>query len=1253
VSATAPVPGVPSPVAAAAPAPGGGGVGEASAGESATAAPAPPGIAWSDAALALFDLEGDTAVSAGAGAGKTTALVELMLRLLAGDTPLGACAPHEVVAITFTERAGAELQDRLAAELLRAGRAAAARGDAGRAERLEGSGRDLPSMAVGTIHGFASRLLREHAADAGVDPDFAVLEEDAAAEVLAEASRAAALRALDGGDPPVRALAAGHGGAEGLAALAASLVRERATRGATGPPGVAEEGPVAVERARAEVEAAARELVALAGRATTASGGKALAALEATLAELEATPAVLEATPAALQAEPAAVALRWARLGEAVKGWRGGKGDPPELAAARERLKRAAGELPGVAAEWLAAPQARALAALVADVEERYAEVKGGAGALDFDDLLVRARDLLRGAPAVLADLRGRTRALLVDEYQDVNGLQAEIFALLAGPGGGARPVLVAVGDAKQSIYRFRGADVGVFAGLLERLGAGGGGRVHHLRENHRSAPAVIDVVNDVLDRSAADLGVPFGPEDRLRATRSSPARPAAELLLDGGGGNAEARRAREAKVLAARIRDVLRGRAGVEVRERGPDGAEGARPARAGDIAILFRRLTQVAVYERALRDAGVPFRLARGGGFYRAPEVRDLAELCASLAEPADEIAWAALLRSPLCAVSDGSLLLLGPGRLARLARTPPAAVAAGLEEAWGGSAPAGEGERLRRFLEAWQRLHALRDRLDVGELLACAAEAVDLEAALLAAPDGERRARNLRKALALARRAAGQGLTAGAFAARLRRLAARPPREPEADLGAEDAVSLLSVHQAKGLEWPIVAVPDLAGRAPTGRARALLDEAGRVCVTWFDLAAEAHVPTASLVRLRERRDRAESAESRRLLYVALTRARDHLVLSGTGEDGAAGGWARLVLDVPSALLRRVPAATGATGGVTDQPAGRTTDGVTEGTGEAAATEACGALGAGAAGGAGRTGGSPQPAALLRPPLPPADLRVAVTAVVEYARCPRRDWYGRHLRLPEPRGIRGEDDAERATERGSLVHALLSEVDLLAPPLERRVLLAASAARRGRDPSSPATARMLRDVERFLSGDAGRRLAAWARAGTLSREVPFLLRLGDPGGPACYLDGAIDALAEEREGIRVVDFKYAALRPGAADVYRLQLAVYALAAGRAHPGRPVRAELWFLRGQEAVVDVTPSPGDLARLAAGAPGWARGALAAAGRDATPEGIGRGEARCRAEGCGWVERCFRPGEPSRAEPSAAPGVAGPPIPGPA
>ena len=200
----------------------------------------------------------------------------------------------------------------------------------------------------------------------------------------------------------------------------------------------------------------------------------------------------------------------------------------------------------------------------------------------------------------------------------------------------------------------------------------------------------MLDLVNEVSARcmvppagaAPRDDEIRFGDADRLVPRRPEGARPACELLVDDAGGTAGERRLREADALVRRIQAIVSGAAGVAVRERGEGGGERARRPRYGDVAILFRRLTQIGPYERALRAAGLPYRLARGGGFYQAPEVRDLGELAATLFEPSDDLAWAALLRSPLCAVSDGTLVLLARGGLARLGRITPDALRSELE-------------------------------------------------------------------------------------------------------------------------------------------------------------------------------------------------------------------------------------------------------------------------------------------------------------------------------------------------------------------------------------------------------------------------------------------------------------------------------------------------------------------------------------------------------------------------------------------
>jgi len=1155
-------------------------------------------------AEALFSLSGPTAVSAGAGSGKTTCLVELCLRLFSGEAAARPVEPAEVVAITFTEKAALELEERLREGLAR--RAATAPADEVPIwqARLHG----LERMAIGTIHGFARRLLREHALEAGLDPEFEVLDEEAARSWRREAARGAVVAALDRGRPEVRELCAAYGASGrrgGLAEVVSEIVRERAALGETEAM-----APAATPRAEA-LEARERMLAALAAalgqgpRVRSASGARALARLSEEAARLEEADRRGPLRPATL--------ARASLLAAALRGWRGGT---EEERVAKAALAEACEAFLLRAAEVLAGPQKDELCRLVAEVEGRYAARKSAARVLDFDDLLARARDLLEGQGAVRAEVRGRLFALLVDEYQDVNALQHAIFELLTG--GEEGPVLVAVGDLKQSIYRFRGADVAVFRRLIEGLPGRPGGRVLHLAQNYRSGPAVLELVNEVSARSMKPGGGParpyelaFGEEDRLVPVRVAGAGPACEILPDPGGEGGLERREREARAVAERIVALVSGRAGVEVGERPsePGGEERRRRPGYADVGLLFRRLTQVGAYERALRQAGIPYRLARGGGFYQAPEVRDLGELLASLAHPEDALAWAAVLRSPLCGLSEAALFgaaRLGFGTLARrapqgvveelLAFHPPLARPWPLPDL-----PSTEADRLRLFLTEWQALRALEGRLSVPGLLRRALDRLDLEAAHLASPDGERRVGNLRKAVLLAERFAGRGGTAAEFAEQLRTMAARPPSEPEAELEAGEAVALLSVHQAKGLEWPIVFLPDLGTVAPVDARRALRGPAGELVASYYEPGADLHYPTAALAAAREESRRAAAAESRRLLYVALTRARDHLVLSGEARRG--DSWRGLVEEALAArpeLALRLSVEVGETAAPHPEPEGAAEP---EGLAEAWPTFRV---------------------------LPPPTVQLAVTELAEQRRCPRRLFFARELALPEAFLGRGstEDDPERATARGTLAHAMLAETDLAAPPLERHAQLAAAALRAGYDPSQPHVRRIMGDVTRFLESPPGRPLARAARAGTLRREVPFLLKLGEEGAPACYLSGALDALVDDGRRLEVIDFKYALARPGAGERYRLQLLAYVLAASRALPGRRVTARLQFLRGGCQSLDLTPSEAELERFAREAPRLAAAASAGLGRDATPAELGRDERRCRLEGCGYLSRCY-------------------------
>jgi ATP-dependent helicase/nuclease subunit A len=270
-------------------------------------------------------------------------------------------------------------------------------------------------------------------------------------------------------------------------------------------------------------------------------------------------------------------------------------------------------------------------------------------------------------------------------------------------------------------------------------------------------------------------------------------------------------------------------------------------------------------------------------------------------------------------------------------------------------------------------------------------------------------------------------------------------------------------------------------------------------------------------------------------------------------------------------------------------------------------------------------------------------------VTDLAEYARCPRRVWLARHLRLAAPGAGRaggGQDDPDRATARGTLAHAMLSEADLEAPPLALRAALEGAASRRGYDPRAPGVRRIVQDVGRFLWSAQGRALTAAARRGTLRREVPFTMRMeGEARAPACYLVGSLDALVDRRDGVEIIDFKYALGARAAAERYRFQILAYALAASRARPGRPVRATLQFLRGSCAAIDVTPSEEELRRFEREAPRLAAAAAAGEGLCASPAELGRTEARCRESRCELAARCW-PLQVGRSAPGSSRGPGG-------
>ncbi|RJX28140.1 MAG: hypothetical protein C4525_17130 [Desulfarculus sp.] len=1072
-------------------------------------------------------------LTAGAGAGKTTRLVETYAALLAGRDGPSPLEPSQIVAITFTDKAAAEMRSRIVQKL------------GGRS----GQAATLAWAPISTIHSFCAQLLREHGVALCLDPDFTVLDQDRYHDLLREAIQDLLRAGLKSQDPRL-ARVLGHyylSGRGGLEELLAWLQRGLATMGLA-----PQEAREATARAHAE---ALKE------------GGERLAAMGRLLADL------------ALLVKSGAVNLQagYGRtISELLSRWPALRADlgrqpaPSETLAELDRLTKGnwyaankmrqllrplAEEMIAAAAVPAAAQLADDLLSLAEDLAASLEQERVRRAALDFDSLLIKARDLLRDHPEVQAQLRQRWRALLVDEYQDVNPVQGELVDLLAGlgaePQAADRPWLMVVGDRKQSIYAFRGAAVAVFNETMLRFEAGAGA-VEALPHNYRSQPALVHFFNRLFAQvfSASQLREQ-APESWVEFCTHDSQSPAAELTGAPGERPVQvldcrhlaavempvaAWRLLEARSLAAWLRQAL----------------DGGR-YRPGQVAMLFRRLTSVAIYEEALREAGVDFYTVRGRGFYACPEIGDLAAALQALLDPGQELALAAWLRSPLVGLSDESLLALTHPHPPEALRLSMALTGAEPLPDWCGP------DQQRRLAEARRMLRdlgGLARRLRPAELITWLLEESDLIPLLLGTSAGSQKTANLRKLIEVARQPGG-GLAGGveAFAAGLARLAAEPPQDPQASLLGEESqvVRLMTVHQAKGLEFPLVVLADLAGGEPGGGGLPPdLGPNGLLAPAPLEPASGLRLQSPLYQRLRQREQAVAEAEAARLFYVACTRAERELLICLNGAKSQ-GRWSKWVQEMALAdEAVRVVDAAGLLAQAAPEPR--------------SAAQAWPERLPPAPGPAQDEARQVLAQCLHRPPVALGRVRESVSGLENFLACPRLYVLTQRLGLDTAAlpGL-GSSGLARAVELGSLVHGLLETCDLAAGPDGLAPALA-------RLEPQPELAQPALALARGLWNTELPALLASVPAEHLHRELPFrLLLAGEDGGPEFELVGELDLAARLPKGQWLIaDYKVTA-RPDP-EAYRQQLGLYALALHQGQEGGsgPLpRVALCFLGSQ------------------------------------------------------------------------------------
>lgn len=1036
-------------------------------------------------------------VEAGAGTGKTRAMVERFTALVLEGHPV-----ENIVAITFTERAAAELRDRVRDALERS-LACSDEDDRLLRQALE----SLDRAQISTIHSFCQSVLHAFAPQAGIDPTFTVMDEVAADRRFEERWRAyledlnadpQAVRAID------RVLSLGLTTAD-LQRLVRELLRSpdvvsRLRRNPIRAPvpqwpnigdllarldGVGMDAVLPDDRLRLHLQTL-RDLLADLHQSSSQNREEILAAAVDT--------------------------LKGGSGGGSSRNW-GGK---DAIEKAREVGREISDQLRSI----LDACRAHALADLLQIVLRFLGQdeaERGRTGLLTFDDLIVRVRDLLITDAEAVAYLRRRYHAMLIDEFQDTDPIQVDIaLAFATDPATGRLEPgrLFAVGDPKQSIYRFRRADMAVYSRTVESLRSDGGFR-EELAVNRRSRPELLHWVNQTFTTVIGDDDDPqVQPPYRAISAQRNVSLAGPGVAWFGGPLEAKARGVRlvEAKEVADRCRAVLQ--EGWQVEDRN-DGT--VRPAAYRDIAILIPTRTILAPLERALAEAGVPYRIEGGSLVYRTQEVRDLLNCLTAIDDPADEVAIVGALRGVAFACSDVELAS---------------------HNARGGSfnytRPLRQGEpRVLDALRTLHRYHQLRHQKSIAALVEEFASERRL-AEVGIADAGDRDAfRRVRFVIEQARAfEAEEPQPLRAFVAWMTRRDSGEARDTEGSSldEDEDAVRVMTIHAAKGLEFPIVVLAGLGARQRNTPPGCLLDRnSERIAVKVGSISRNAVFklgPYDHLVEVEERHARAEEA---RLLYVAATRARDHLLVSIHHQHKAKDCPARRLIEAgirETALEHQLPASL--------QPV------------------------------------SAAPFAGVVVDLP-RELTVDQfwAEREQLARSARRERYtsATALKVAAQEGAEDENPDETepwargrgGTHLGRAVHAAIQSLPL-DPPLA--LIEAFSRAQAVAEAIPHRESEVAGLVRRALASQAAQRAREATRA---MREVPFAFR-----ADGVTVEGFIDLLLETPDGIEIVDWKTDAIAaeevPKRLQQYELQAGLYVLGVEAATGRMPTRVTYVFV---------------------------------------------------------------------------------------
>ena len=786
---------------------------------------------------AIHCIDKNVAVSAGAGSGKTRVLVQRFLHLVSRGAarPEDRVLPREILAVTFTRKAAAEMRDRI-----RQGIEAKLKEGQDRAyweQQLKG----LDQAQIGTIHSFCSSLLRTNPVECGLDPDFTVMEETDHDEFLATEVRNR-LRYLLHGQDPAACLLCDEYGSRSLLEQTVALMQKGFT---------ITEGTTAAQyeafAAEADREAERLQSVITRDFADACSKGN-RAVLDKNLEQIHI--ALANITEQENLDFLQSVNKNLKRTGK-------NKNDV-------DRVKRGLDLVVSRPLSLKALSLAPAWETYLLRMQENIRKKKQELGLLGFDDLEDMALALLEDHPDVLDKCRRQYRYIMVDEFQDTNERQRRLVYLLCG---GKKDVLqgnrlFVVGDAKQSIYRFRGADVSVFARVRNEITAAGGELIP-LNDNFRTVDSVLQLCNEVFPNLMGTEETRDVYYEPLQPHREEGPQP--EFCMHCYAKDFPAEEARQAETdrLASRLAALHK------------DGLA------YGDMAVLLQNMTHVSLVTEALRQHGIPCAVVDGRGFYDRIEVQDMLNLFAFAVNPHDNLNLAAILRSVYVGLDDETLTRI------HLALCKMDVSLWDFLQQEQVPLNAAAQASVQRAVSLLCQILAAGSVLNLPDFCRELQKLLHPEAILALQRDGEEQLANLRKFFRIANEFSTQkqgGVEE--FVTRMTQLQKLNNREAAATVEAGDAVQVMTVHKSKGLEFPLVAVPFLEAPFPKDKRKSAFHPTLGLGISLRDAGGKM-VPGMVLEQIKEENETKEREEKVRLLYVAMTRAKDRLILSGTRKD------------------------------------------------------------------------------------------------------------------------------------------------------------------------------------------------------------------------------------------------------------------------------------------------------------------------------------------------------------------------------